>query len=176
MYWSRENPAADVVSVARAVSRSVTRFGVSMLYRIGLFFFLIFLFCSFASAQQSSTEFQSLRRQALDRINADRSAQKLPPVKLDELASNVGDAHCKEIVERGVISHWSLDGRKPYMRYSWAGGRDAVAENLSYTQGGIKIDPIALSQHLTFMEDGFLSEQPPNDGHRRNILDPIIPT
>src|SRR5262249_12346590 len=112
------------------------------------------------------------KQQAVARINADRADYKLPPVKLDDLASKVGDAHCKENVERGVISHWSTDGRKPYMRYSWAGGRDAVAENLSQMTGETRDDVLWLSQELDRLQDGFMAEKPPKDGHRQVILTP----
>jgi uncharacterized protein YkwD len=145
------------------------------LFRFGLFSIIAVTFCTALHAQPQSIELtaqqiQILRKQAVSRINADRSEQKLPPVQLDDLASSVGDAHCKEVVDRGVISHWSLDGRKPYMRYSWAGGRDAVAENLAYVSGNVKLGAENLSHELNRLEDGFLSERPPNDGHRQNIL------
>src|SRR5690349_5830514 len=115
---------------------------INPLFRVGLFSLILINVCLVVGAQPQSTQLtaqqiQTLRERALMRINADRSEQKLPPVQLDDLASRVGDAHCKEVVDRGVISHWSLDGRKPYMRYSWAGGRDAVAENLAYVSGNV---------------------------------------
>jgi uncharacterized protein YkwD len=145
------------------------------LFRVGLISILSLVFCSIVAAQPQSIELtaqqiQIMRQHAVARINADRSEQKLPPVQLDELASRVGDAHCKEVVDRGVISHWSLDGRKPYMRYSWAGGRDAVAENLAYVYGNVRLGAERLGQEVDRLEGGFLSERPPNDGHRRNIL------
>ena len=147
------------------------------IFRVGLFSILLIGFCLVADAQPRSPritdqQLQIIKQQAVARINADRAQYKLPPVKLDDLASRVGDAHCKENVERGVISHWSSDGRKPYMRYSWAGGRDAVAENLAQMTGETRDDPLWLSRELDRMQDGFMAEKPPMDGHRQVILTP----
>ena len=150
---------------------------VFSILRIGLSSVLLIVFCAVVDAQLQSRQItdqqlQIIKQQAVARINADRAEYRLPPVKLDDLASRVGDAHCKENVERGVISHWSTDGRKPYMRYSWAGGRDALAENLSQMTGQTRDDALWLSQELDRMQDGFMAEKPPMDGHRQVILMP----
>jgi len=56
------------------------------------------------------------------------------------------------------------------MRYSWAGGRDGLAENLAQLYGRTTEDPAWLSHELDNLEDGFMAEKPPMDGHRQNIL------
>src|SRR5258708_38533402 len=114
---------------------------------VGLLSYLLVVLCSITSANPQTTplsdaQIHALRLKAVEKINADRAQYQLPPVQLDELASRVGDAHCKESVERGVTSHWSLDGRTPYMRYSWAGGRDGLAENLAQLYGRTVEDPL----------------------------------
>src|SRR5579884_958817 len=118
---------------------------LSRLYRLALISLFLGSFISLTQAQfpavkLTEEQLHELKLQALKRINADRALENLPPVEFDELSSTVADAHCRDVVDRGVISHWSTDGRKPYMRYSWAGGRDGVAENVAYTQGSIETD------------------------------------
>jgi len=136
---------------------------------------LTFVFCSIVCdaaqiTRPTDKQIHDLRIAAVNRINADRRREKLPPVEFDELSSKVADAHCGDVVDRGVISHWSSDGRKPYMRYSWAGGRDGVAENLAYSFGSIETDLASLPREINLLEDGFMAEVPPKDGHRQNIL------
>lgn len=109
----------------------------------------------------------------LNRINADRDRNGLLNVELDALASSAADEHCREMLENGYLSHWSMDGLKPYMRYSMAGGLDAVAENLvAHNQRAIPSDEASLLVLFDRFEDGFMGERPPDDGHRRNILAP----
>lgn len=103
-------------------------------------------------------------------INESRRQAGLPPLQLDLLASRVGNKHCVDMVSRGFMGHWSSNGEKPYHRYSFAGGRDHVSENVFSswdTRGFPDIEQAMLKGHQEFM-----AERPPNDGHRRNILEP----
>jgi len=180
--WNLVNLAAGGVNVALAVSRVHepcsywVGYMPSLLLRLALtvlclisFGFLTTAMCQ--TPRLTEKQIHELKLKAVQLINGDRRRANLPPVQFDELSSTVGDKHCHEVLDRGVISHWSSDGRTPYMRYSWAGGRDGVAENLSdaYGHNGAGDDD-SLFRELVLLEDGLMSEKPPNDGHRQNIL------
>ena len=63
----------------------------------------------------------------LELINARRESAGLGPVVLgDNIAAQV---HAEASLEGCFSSHWGLDGLKPYMRYSLAGGYQANGEN-----------------------------------------------
>lgn len=122
---------------------------------------------------RSPEAIERLRQFMLERINADRDQNGLLNVEIDDLASRVAEEHCREMLEQDYLSHWSLDGRKPYMRYSMAGGTDAVAENLvAHDQRKIPFDEESLLALFDKFEEGFMAEKPPDDGHKRNILAP----
>jgi len=69
------------------------------------------------------------------------------------------------------FSHWGTDGSKPYMRYTLAGGKGAVAENIAaYLQGS----PSDLKTALKDLEfDMMYNDSASNWGHRDNILNPF---
>lgn len=105
-------------------------------------------------------------------INQQRRSQGLRPVELDEFANKVAERHAKEMLEYEFTSHWNQAGFKPYMRYSFAGGTEAVGENVAgkWSNSGLDFNriPLIIEQlHLAMF-----NETPPNDSHRRTILSP----
>jgi uncharacterized protein YkwD len=113
----------------------------------------------------------------LQLINRDRATAGLPPVKLDEgPAQHAGQNHAEDMAKNGYLGHWGSDGSVPEERYTDAGGADMVLENAScftdehkrVLDGAARIDPANVEK----TEDMFFHEQPPHDGHRRNILKP----
>ncbi|GBD92581.1 hypothetical protein BMS3Abin05_00153 [bacterium BMS3Abin05] len=115
-----------------------------------------------------------IRRGLLKQINRDRQRHGLSPVKLDLPASRVGDRHCREMAREKYMSHWNLQGLKPYHRYAFAGGRDHISENLySATVWGQTFTCTVsdISGKMRRAEQSFMSEKPPYDGHRKNILE-----
>jgi uncharacterized protein YkwD len=64
-------------------------------------------------------------------INEERAVERVPPVAMDELASEVATRHAWDLIRGEFTSHWGRDGLKPYQRYSFAGGTEATAENVS---------------------------------------------
>jgi uncharacterized protein YkwD len=128
----------------------------------------------------SHDEFESrellirIKRALFDRINTDRRAHGLNRVAYDRLAAQAGESHCREMLANRYVSHWNLEGLKPYHRFASAGGTDAVSENCAgadVTQDFYhSVDDViegVLESHAVM-----LAEVPPNDGHRRTILDP----
>jgi len=104
---------------------------------------------------------------ALELINRDRVANGLDPV---ELAGNTASqTHAEENLAQSHSSHWGIDGSKPYMRYTAAGGVNYVAENVIGTgieSGGGTLGVRDTEELLTQAEERFM-ESP---GHRANIL------
>ena len=106
----------------------------------------------------------------LDRINADRKAHGAPPLQPDARAASVGDAFCRELVERGALSHFDSAGRPPYLRWTLAGGIDYHSENVgAYTSGAAALDR-PLEQVLLSIHASMMAEVPPDDGHRTTLL------
>ena len=107
-----------------------------------------------------------------ERINRDRLLAGLPPVAWDEHASRVADAFCAQQVREATRGHFLMNGVPPYARTAFAGVFGAQSENSvswvttapSFTEPTLKL---ALSGHQEMMD-----EKPPQDGHRRTILDP----
>lgn len=122
----------------------------------------------------SPEEVDGLRQALVDQINRDRTEAGLNPVALDALASAAGDYHCREMLEHKYISHWDMNGLKPYHRYSLLGGTDYVSENVyAYdTTGELDLSFDGVLRILTQGHKSFMDERPPNDGHRRAILHP----
>jgi len=108
----------------------------------------------------------------LDVINKSRKKFKVPPVKLDILASRVANKMCKEAAENGFVSHWNMSGEKPYHRYAFAGGYDHVSENASgeWTTGSYVNSNTEISKKMESAHSYFMAEKAPNDGHKRNII------
>ncbi len=116
---------------------------------------------------------QIIKQRLLQKINQDRAAHGLQPVALDSLASAVGDAHCREAVENNYVSHFRLDGMKPYHHYCLAGGYDFHQQNIGVQWwSGYKPTLENVWKFVLETYNQMISEKPPNDGHRRNILTP----
>ena len=107
----------------------------------------------------------------LELINAERVKAGVGPVVLgDNVAAQL---HAEDALENCFSSHWGMDGLKPYMRYSLAGGYQSNGENGSgidycYTpsSGYAAIGPI--EQEIREAMDGLMGSA----GHRATILKP----
>lgn len=106
---------------------------------------------------------------ALELINRDREAQGLGTVSLG--SNTAAQKHAEERLANKYLSHWGLDGLKPYVRYTLAGGINYESENGFSTEtiwiGGkdpsYRIDP---KEILEEAQKGLMA----SPGHRRNIL------
>jgi hypothetical protein len=109
-------------------------------------------------------------------INRDRAAAGLSAVTLDAIASRAAEGHARDMAKHGFTAHWGTDGSVPEQRYTEAGGTDMAQENVACLFDGVpreldaspRFDPALLEQ----LEQMFMNEVPPNDGHRKNILKP----
>lgn len=113
-----------------------------------------------------------VKKAVFDRINADRAAEGLKAVAWDEKASRVADLFTSAQVREGTRGHFLLDGLPPYARMGLAGVFGLDAENSvawTTTGGSFHESPVGLALDG---QASMLAEKPPNDGHRRTILDP----
>lgn len=115
---------------------------------------------------------EPVRAAVFDEINRNRADAGLSPVAWDEAAASVADAFCAAQVAEKTRGHYLRDGVPPYARTGFAGVFGYHAENSAswITTGTSFPDPpsaLALSGHRLMIE-----EVPPDDGHRRTILDP----
>lgn len=113
-----------------------------------------------------------VQEQLLGLVNAERSQAGLTRLELDDLACKVASEHSRDLIRGRFLSHWGTDGRKPYHRYSFAGGIDAVQENVSAAEDIQSLAATNVAGDFFDMHRTMLNEVPPNDGHRRTILDP----
>jgi uncharacterized protein YkwD len=108
------------------------------------------------------------------RINEYRLRLHRKPVKLDLLACRVANMQCYNAAVNDYIGHWDMNGYKPYIRYSLAGGKDHVAENASgVTETGYKSpsmdDPEKTLEYMKTCLNGFMAEGP-GGGHYENVI------
>jgi hypothetical protein len=105
-------------------------------------------------------------------LNEERRRYDLNTLEMDPLACKVAAEHARDMATGHFISHWGRDGRKPYHRYSFAGGTDAVQENASSADNVQSLAFPAILDDLRERHQSMLAEMPPHDGHRKTILDP----
>ena len=106
-------------------------------------------------------------------INIERRKAGVDPV---ELGTNiVAQIHADNMVSMCFLSHWGVDGLKPYMRYSLCGGYQVNSENVHgvsscflspQTIGSSIRGPVTLGLHKAMT--AFLSSA----GHRDNMFNP----
>lgn len=111
-----------------------------------------------------------VREQLLKSVNEERSAAGFSTLQLDELACRVAEGHARDMADGGFLSHWGRDGKKVYLRYTLAGGTDAVQENCSAADNIPSLTAAAVAKELDDMHLRMLNEVPPGDGHRKVIL------
>lgn len=106
---------------------------------------------------------------ALSLINSDRQAHGLQNVTLS--AVNSGQLHAQEMLSNDFFSHWDTNGYKPHMRYTLAGGKGAVSENIAWQGMTGNIFAIDVKTALENLEYSMMyDDASSNWGHRDNIL------
>ena len=124
------------------------------------------------------------RQYMLSLINRDRATMGLKPVVIDETAGRAAQLHCDDMASKGYLSHYDPNGANPIQRYTEIGGSDYVMENVDiHTVGdyspraaavtvSVDIAPTFKKSEIEHLESLYFNEVAPNDGHRKNILDP----
>ena len=123
-----------------------------------------------AAPAMAAPEFSAMANHLLNQVNIERAEAGLTSLKLDRLACAVAQKHATEMARHSFLSHWGLDGRKPYHRYSFAGGVEAIQENDAALNTNTPIASDEVPIHLMSMHRSMYEEAPPNDGHRKTIL------
>ena len=101
-------------------------------------------------------------------INEARAAAGVPAVTLGD--NRAPQIHAESSIADCFGSHWGLDGLKPYMRYSLAGGYQSNGENgLGSDYCPSNVRPLTNIEEVVQKAMDSWMESP---GHRRNILDP----
>jgi hypothetical protein len=109
----------------------------------------------------------------LEKVNADRVRDGAPPLQYEPRASLVGDRFCIDATLSGATGHWDLQGRAPYLRWGLAGGVDFHAQNAFALSDSSGVLDAPLRELLLEGHAQMMAERPPDDGHRRTILDPL---
>jgi len=112
---------------------------------------------------------EQLIQYALELINKDRVANGLLPVALG--SNFAAQKHAEERLANKYCSHWDMDGMKPYMRYTLAGGVNYESENGFVTETiwfgekdpSYRRDP---KEMLKRAQEGLMDSQ----YHKKNIL------
>ncbi len=121
-------------------------------------------------------ELERARTYVLELVNRDRAELGLTPVELDPTATEAAQRHAEDMARHGFTSHWGTDGSVPEQRYTEAGGDQLVQENAACFFDAVARDLEAdggfLPEELRKIEQAFIGEVPPHDGHRQNILKP----
>jgi len=102
----------------------------------------------------------SFASRALARTNAYRSQFKCPPLRENAQLDQAAFAHSQDMATHGYFDHNSPSGQTPWDRIHAAGYQFSMAaENIA---AGYPTPEAVI--------DAFFNETPPNDGHRRNLL------
>ena len=94
------------------------------------------------------------------RTNAYRVANGCPALAVNAILIGTAQAHSQEMALRDYVGHNSADGTSPWDRIKAAGyNYQMVAENIAW--GATSPEQVV---------DAWFFESPPNDAHRKNIL------
>ncbi len=108
------------------------------------------------------------KQHMLELINEARDDAGLPPVELGD--NNAAQLHVESALDNCFFSHWGIDGLKPYMRYSLAGGYQSNGENGS---GGLCVkasDGYAALRSVRWGVERAMRGLMDSPAHRGNIL------
>jgi uncharacterized protein YkwD len=117
---------------------------------------------------------EAARAYMVELVNRDRAEHGVSPLALDATATRAAQRHARDMATHGFTAHWGTDGSVPEQRYSEAGGVHMAQENaFCVIDGGsrpLESDPVFLPDELENLERAFIKQIPPNDSHRRNVL------
>jgi uncharacterized protein YkwD len=105
-------------------------------------------------------------RAAFDQINTARAEAGLPVLQWSSLLVDSAHRHNLTMVAGNQLSHQLSNEAGLGARISQAGVQwSSVGENIGYSS-----DYLHSTDAVTGLNQDMLNEQPPDDGHRRNIL------
>lgn len=123
---------------------------------------------------QDSDSVLVIKMVQLNLINQSRKKKKQSLLELDIYACRVANKMAISSAKNRYLSHWDLEGMKPYHRYGLNGGVHHVSENAHASWGNEKVNT-SYENIIAKMNHGhsrFMAERRPNDGHKQTVLDP----
>jgi len=121
------------------------------------------------SSPDNNASSSELVNYALILINNDRQLNGLENVTLSSV--NSAQLHADNMLENNFAGHWDLNGYKPHMRYTLAGGKGSVSENVAWKYRSDFIDPKEILENLQWQM--VYDDADSNWGHKNNILTPF---
>lgn len=79
---------------------------------------------------QQSAPREQLERFALELVNQERQQNGLSQLEWDDVSHRVASSLIDDLCQRGTVSHLNKSGLNPDVRYTQAGGNDALSESL----------------------------------------------
>jgi len=122
----------------------------------------------FGLHQYPTYSHDELLNYTLSLVNSDRSQNDRPNVTLSSVSS--GQQHANDMLEHHFFSHWDTNGYKPYMRYTLAGGRGSVEENIAWYYCSGSFDAKEVLKDLEWQM--MYNDSGSSWGHMHNILNP----
>jgi uncharacterized protein YkwD len=114
----------------------------------------------------------AIRARLINEINSHRRTYGLAPLTLDPIAQRAAQFQAQDMESNGVMRHEDSDGRTPMTRYTAFGGRASLyGENVAF-YGDTIFESDAAWHAVSKLDAMMMSERPPTDGHRENILSP----
>jgi uncharacterized protein YkwD len=89
----------------------------------------------FSPQYQAEIPREEIDRFILEQVNMQRAQRGLNPLKWESLAGEMSKKHVEELARRSTVSHLNEAGDNPDLRYTRAGGEDAVIEGLVVLPG-----------------------------------------
>ena len=121
------------------------------------------------ATQTANPSGSTLVNYALELINLDRQANGLGNVTLSSV--NSAQVHADDMLKNGYFSHWDMNGYKPPVRYTLAGGKGAVEENMAWRGVTGILANVDVKSSLKDLEHSMMYDDASSDwAHRDNIL------
>ena len=158
---------------------------LKIIIRIIIYSLLIFILIYklkdffFTNSEYSKVNPNSLKINMIKIINDERESNNIPSVEYDSITSVSAQYHADEMKNHNYFSHYSINGIPPYIRYSLkSNGAFAIGENIALGANYklLKIGFIELKGKIDIkniikkLNYDMYSEKPPNNGHRKTIL------
>lgn len=125
-------------------------------------------------AEPTGEDVRAARQRVLDQVNQARVKLGLRAVGHSRKLEQVGDAAARNLLDDGLIGHVGRDGVPPFIRWALAGGSGFHTENAANFETTGSLAGHRLGDVLVALTNGMLAEEPPEDGHRRALLDPWV--
>jgi uncharacterized protein YkwD len=104
----------------------------------------------------TSSGLTAAEQQAFNLLNADRTSNGLPALKLNAKLTSLADSYAQDMINRHFFAHTNPEGLSPFDRMRQAG--------IPYTYAG---ENLAINSSVPNAEVAFMN----SPGHRANILD-----